>query len=96
MHRQIPKRCIRCVRREDSEDEAYSEARAARERERRAAKKTLENHPEERIERCGITVPGWGFAPFLLGTFGRWNQNGHEHLSRPPSLVEWAADDADA
>jgi hypothetical protein len=95
--RQLPKRCIRCVRKEDSEDEAYSEGCQARERERmrakRAAAKLAENHPEERHDHEGVTVPGWGYVPALFGDFGRLNANGHEtHGWR--RKYEWAADEA--
>jgi hypothetical protein len=82
MDRTSPMRCITCVRREDSEDEAYSESRQAREKERmrqkRIAAKLLENHPEERNACEGVTVPGWGFVPVLTGPFGRLNATGYE------------------
>ena len=82
MDKTAPKRCTQCVRREHSEDEAYSASREATERDRmrekRAAAKLLENHPEERDTREGITVPGWGFVPALTGAFGRLNATGFE------------------
>lgn len=93
--RQLPKRCIRCVRQEDSEDDAYSDARAERERERREAAKLAQNHPEERHNHEGITVPGWGYVAFIFGPFGRLNAAGYEAHNKPPDH-EWARDDADA
>ena len=93
LSRQLPKRCIRCVRKEDSEDEAYSASREAKERDRRAAAKLAENHPEERHDHDGVTVPGWGFVPAMAGDFGRLNANGHETCGWRRKY-EWAADDA--
>ena len=94
--RQFPKRCIRCVRKEDSEDEAYSASREARERERmrqkRAAAKLAENRPEERNDHEGVTVPGWGFVPALAGDFGRLNASGHETCGWRRDY-EWATDE---
>ena len=95
LSRQLPKRCIRCVRKEGAEDEAYSASREAKERDRRAAAKLAENHPEERHDHEGVTVPGWGFVPALAGDFGRLNATGYEtHGGRRE--YEWAADDANA
>jgi hypothetical protein len=94
--RQLPKRCIRCVRKEDSEDEAYSEGRQAIERERlrekRAAAKLAENHPEERHDHEGVTVPGWGFVPVMAGAFGRLNATGFETCGWRRKY-EWAVDE---
>jgi hypothetical protein len=92
LSRQLPKRCIRCVRQEDSEDDAYAAARADRERERRAAAKLAENHPEERHDHDGVTVPGWGFVPVMAGDFGRLNASGHETQGWRRDY-EWAADE---
>jgi hypothetical protein len=94
--RQLPKRCIRCVRQEPDDDE-YSESRQARERERmrekRAAAKLAENHPEERHDHEGVHVPGWGYVPVLAGDFGRLNANGHETQGWRRKY-EWARDEA--
>jgi hypothetical protein len=99
LSRQLPKRCIRCVRQKDSEDEAYSEGRQARERERmrakRAAAKLAKNHPEERHDHEGVIVPGWGYVPALRGDFGRLNANGHETQGWRRKY-EWARDDETA
>jgi len=93
LSRQLPKRCIRCVRKEDSEDEAYSDGRQARERERmrakRAAAKVAENHPEERGDKDPVFVAGWGCA--ISGTFGRLNATGFETMWR--RKYEWESDD---
>ena len=92
LSRQLPKRCIRCVRKEDSQDEEYSQNREATERDRRAAAKLLLNHPEERHDHEGVTVPGWGWVPVLSGPKGRLHANGFE-APMVKHVPEWAADE---
>lgn len=91
LSRQLPKRCIRCVRKEDSEDEAYSADREARELERRRAAKATENNHEDRHHHEGVTVQGWGYVFVLWGAFGRLNASGHETQGCHRSY-EWTDD----
>ncbi len=72
------KRCIRCVQTHDDDPDSSKARERERMKERRAAAKLLENHPEERNTHEGVITPGWGFVPVLSGPFGRLNATGHE------------------
>jgi hypothetical protein len=91
LSRQLPKRCIRCVRTHDGDPNSYEERERERMRQKRAAAKLAENRPEERHDHEGVTVPGWGFVPAMAGDFGRLNASGHETQGWRRTY-EWADD----